>query len=286
MIRSAVTISLVPEARSGPFVFHGDLAAGCAAARAHGFDAVEIFPGHADELDGYQLRELLRQHGLSLAAIGTGAGWVRHQHRLTDPDPHRRMAARDFAAAIIDFAGGFGAPAIIGSLQGRWGEGSTREQALGWLRQELDQLAPRAHALGVPLLFEPLNRYESNLFNTVAEGLSFLDSLQTRNVALLCDLFHENIEEADVAAALQLAGKRLGHVHFADSNRRAIGFGHLDVAPIAAALRSMGYQGYISAECLPFPNSEAAAVQTIRSFQQFFPRTVAAEASIAPGAGA
>lgn len=272
MIRSAITICLVPEAGSGPFVFHGDLAAGCAAARAHGFDAVEIFPGHADELDGYQLRELLRSNQLQLAAVGTGAGWVRHKLRLTDPDPHRRMAARDFAAAIIDFAGGFGAPAIIGSLQGRWGEGTTREQALGWLRQELDQLAPRAYALGVPLLFEPLNRYESNLFNTVAECIAFLDTLQSRNVSLLCDLFHENIEEADISAALRAAGARLGHVHFADSNRRAIGFGHLAVAPIAETLREMGYQGFISAECLPFPDGPAAAERTIQSFRQYFPR--------------
>lgn len=271
MIRSAITISLVPEARSGPFVFHGDLAGSCAAARAQGFDAVEIFPGHADELDGHQLRGLLREHQLALAAIGTGAGWLRHQFRLTDPDPHRRMAARDFAAGIIDFAGGFGSPAIIGSMQGRWGSEVTREQALGWLRQELDQLAPRAYALGVPLLLEPLNRYESNLFNTVSETLAFLDTLQSRNVKLLCDLFHQNIEETDIAAALRAAGTRLGHVHFADTNRRAIGLGHLDVSPIATALREMGYDGYVSAECLPLPDTATAASETMRSFRRYFP---------------
>lgn len=271
MIRSAVTICLVPEARSGPFVFHGGLAAGCAAAQAWGFDAVEVFPGHADELDGHELRGLLRQHNLKLAAIGTGAGWVRHKYRLTDPDPRRRLVARDFAAAIIDFAGGFGAPAIIGSMQGRWGDDVSREQALTWLGQELDQLAPRAHALGAPLLFEPLNRFEANYCNTVAETLTFLDTLQTRNVRLLCDLFHQNIEEADMVAALRLAGSRLGHVHFADTNRRAIGLGHLDVAPIAAALRAMDYQGYVSAECLPLPDMETAAAQTIRAFRQHFP---------------
>ena len=44
MIHSAITISLVPEARGGPIVFWDDLAAGCARAAAFGFDAVEIFP--------------------------------------------------------------------------------------------------------------------------------------------------------------------------------------------------------------------------------------------------
>ncbi len=44
MMRSAVTISLVPEARGGPFVFWDDLLEGCRKAAALGFDAVEIFP--------------------------------------------------------------------------------------------------------------------------------------------------------------------------------------------------------------------------------------------------
>ena len=273
MIRSAITISLVPEARGGPFVFWDDLAAGCAKAADLGFDAVEIFPTHADELDGLALRELLRKHGLKLAAVGTGAGWVKRKLRLTDPDPHVRMCARDFIGAIIDFAGGFGAPAIIGSMQGRWGEGpnpTTRDQTLAWLKEELDQLGPRAHALQVPLLYEPLNRYETNLFNTVADAVEFLGTLRTKNVKLLCDLFHMNIEEPDIAAALRTAGADLGHVHFADSNRRAMGFGHTDIAPIAAVLREMNYAGYVSAEVLPLPDSETAAQQTIASFRRWF----------------
>lgn len=272
MIRSAITICLVPEAAAGPFVYHGDLASGCARASADGFDAVEIFPPDADSLDGFELRRLLRENRLELAAMGTGAGWLRRKLTLTDPDPHQRMCARDFIGSVIDFAGGFGAPAIIGSMQGRWGGSVSKEQAFDWLREELDQLGPRAHALQVPLLFEPLNRYESNLFNTVADAVEFLGTLRTRNVKLLCDLFHMNIEEADLAAALRLAGGRLGHVHFADSNRRAIGMGHTAMAPIADTLRQIGYTGYVSAEILPAPDAGAAALQTIRSFRQFFPR--------------
>jgi sugar phosphate isomerase/epimerase len=270
MIRSAVTICLVPEARSGPFVFHDGMEASLARAAAEGFDGVEMFPGHADDLNGRELRDQLRSHGLALAAMGTGAGWLRRQLRLTDPDAHRRAAAQDFIAAVVDFAGGFGAPAIIGSMQGRWGEGVPREQALEWLAAALEQLGPRAHALGVPLLYEPLNRYETNLFHTVADALAFLDTLRTNNVHLLCDLFHMNIEETDIASALRLAGHRLGHVHFADSNRRAIGFGHTDVAPVAAALKEMGYGGYVSAEVLPLPDAVSAARQTMTSFRRWF----------------
>lgn len=272
MIRSAITVSIVPESAGGPFVFHGDLQAGIASAANLGFDGVEIFPTHADDIDGYLLRGWLDQQGIRLAAMGTGAGWLRRKLRLTDPDPWVRAAARDFIGAIIDFAGGFGAPAILGSMQGRFGDGVPREQALEWLRSELNQLGPRAHAHGVPLLYEPLNRYETNLFNTLEEAVAFIDTLNTRNVKLLADLFHMNIEETDPAAAIRTAGRRIGHVHFADSNRRAIGFGHSRIAPIAQALVDTGFDGFVSGEIFPWPDPETAARKTVESFKAAFRR--------------
>ncbi len=270
MIRSAVTISLVPEACGGPFVFWDDLAAGCARAAAHGFDAIEIFPRSTEDLNARQLKQLLRQHKLKLAAMGTGAGWVVHKLRLTDPDAQIRAQARNFIASVIDFAGSFGAPAIIGSMQGRSEGAVVREQAFSWLREALEQLGPRARALGVPLLIEPLNRYETNLLKSVADGLELLKPLQTKSAKLLVDLFHANIEETSMADALRLAGCDLGHVHFADSNRQAVGLGHTDYSPIADALREIGYEGYMSAEILPLPDPEAAARQTMASFRKHF----------------
>ncbi len=270
MIQSAVTISLVPEARGGPFVFWDDLAAGCARAAAHGFDAVEIFPRSTDELNAKQLRQILKQHKLKLAAMGTGAGWVVHKLRLTDPDLDVRTRARNFIAGIVDFAGGFGAPAIIGSMQGRSEGTVVREQAFNWLREALEQLGPRAHGYGVPLLIEPLNRYETNLVKSVADGLELLKPLRTKNVKLLVDLFHANVEEAHIADALRLAGPDLGHVHFADSNRQAVGLGHTDYSPVADALREIGYNGFVSAEILPLPDSETAASETMASFRKLF----------------
>jgi len=272
MIRSAITVSIVPEARSGPFVYHDGLEAGIAAAARTGFDGVELFPTHADDLNGLSLRGLLQKHSIRLAAMGTGAGWLTRKLRLTDPDAMVRATARDFIGAIIDFAGGFGAPAIIGSMQGRHGDGVSRDQALDWLRSELNQLGPRAHAHGVTLLYEPLNRYETNLFNTLSEASAFLDTLNTRNVKLLADLFHMNIEEADPAASIRSAGHRIGHVHFADSNRRAMGFGHTAIQPIAQALIDVGYEGYVSGEVFPWPDSQTAASKTLESFKTTFRR--------------
>lgn len=270
MIRSAVTVSLVKEARGGPFVFWDDLPNACHSAKALGFDGIEVFPPSPEAVDAAELRRLLDDHGLALAAVGTGAGWVRQRLTLCLADAAARQKARDFARSIIDFAGPFGAPAIIGSLQGRHGDGVDLAAATGYLMAALEDLGEHAKQYGVPLLFEPLNRYETNLFNSTRTGAALLGSLHTRNVRLLADLFHMNIEETDIAATIRAGRGLIGHVHFVDSNRRPAGMGHIDYAPIVAALREIGYDGFVSAEALPYPDPEAAARQTIGAFRRYF----------------
>lgn len=271
-MRSAITVSLVPETKGGPFVFSNGLADGFAQAKALGFDAVEIFPPGADAPELANVSALVERHGLGVAAVGTGAGWVVHKLRLTDPDAAVRERARGFVRGIVDFAGKFRAPAIIGSMQGRWEGAVTREQALTWLGEALNELGEHAARHQVPLLYEPLNRYETNLFNRLGDTAAWLKTLRTTNVKILADLFHMNIDEADSAAALREAGGLVGHVHFADSNRRAVGFGQTRVPPILSALREIGYAGYLSAEVFPLPDPEAAARQTIAAFREYVKR--------------
>lgn len=271
-MKSAVTVSLVPEARGGPFVFWDDLPAAVQIAARLGFDAIEVFPPGPSAIDTSSLRSLLRDNGLALAAVGTGAGWVKHRLTLTSPDAAVRNQARAFVRSVIDIAGEFGAPAIIGSMQGRWGDEVTREAARGWLGEALVELGEHARPYGTMLLYEPLNRYETNLATTIADGVALLTSAGTGNVRLLADLFHMNIEEVNLAAALRAGEAHIGHVHFVDSNRRAAGMGHIDYAPVFAAMRGMGYSGYLSAEALPYPDSESAAAATITAFRAAVPR--------------
>jgi len=269
-MKSAVTICLVPEARQGPFVFHttaadGGLAAACHTAAALGFDAVEIFPESAEAFPAAELSRLLAEHGLTVAAVGTGAGWVKQKLHLCHADAGMRAAAREFIAGIIDVAGQFGAPAIIGSMQGRCEGDLPRDEALDHLASALGELGARAAGKGQVLLYEPLNRYETNLFNRQGDAAAWLESRGLANVRLLCDLFHMNIEEIDIAAALMAAGRRVGHVHWADSNRQAMGLGHTDPGPVVAVLRGIGYEGFLSAEVFPLPTAMDAARQTIAS---------------------
>lgn len=270
MIRSAITCSLVDEARGGPFVYHDGLADAFDRAAKLGFDAVEIFAPGPDAVSRDEVVSLVQQTGLAVAAVGTGAGMVKHGLSLCDADPERRTRARQFVRSMIDFGGQFGAPAIIGSMQGRWGGAISRDDALSMLGEALDELAPHAATHEVPLIYEPLNRYETNLLTTIAEGSRYLESLGTHNVKLLADLFHMNIEEANVADAIRAGKDTIGHVHFVDSNRQATGLGHTDFDPIAEAIREIGFDGYLCAEAFPIPDADVCAAKTIETFQRYF----------------
>ncbi len=270
MIRSAVTLNLIPSMSQGPWIYWHDLDGSLRKASQLGFDGVELFTNSGKQLEANQLGNLLNEYHLSLAAVGTGAGKVLHGLTLTDPNPDIRKKAIAFIAEMITFGARLGAPAIIGSMQGNVGPGGNREETFELLAEGLRILGAHAAAEGVFLIYEPLNRYETNLFNTIEAGSRFLEKNKLSYVKLLADLFHMNIEEDDLAKSIRKIGSHIGHVHFADSNRRPMGFGHTEIAPIAGALKEIGYSGYVSAEAFPYPDPDAAAEQTIQEFRKWF----------------
>jgi sugar phosphate isomerase/epimerase len=264
---SAVTVCLVAEAAQGPFVFHGAVEEGISAAKEVGFDAVELFLPDPHVLPVAKAQVLLEEHSLKLAAVGTGAGWLVHQYSLTSPEKGVRIRAVQFVKQLIDWAGNWGAPVIIGSMQGRHEPGKRDEglERLGLALRELSAYALETN--GSKLLYEPLNRYETNYFHRLDDTAKWLTDASLDNVQILADLFHMNIEESDLPDAIRRNGAKIGHVHWADSNRKAMGWGHTHANEIAAALRDVSYAGYLSAEVFPIPDSKAAAKQTMESIR-------------------
>ena len=117
-IKSCVTISLVRR-REAARSSSGMTWRPPAARRPLGFDAVEVFPPSAESIDPARSARLLDDVGLKPRGR-------RHRRGLGHPPPHpylpdsgRRAKAREFVRSIIDVGGPFGAPAIIGSMQGR-----------------------------------------------------------------------------------------------------------------------------------------------------------------------
>ena len=235
-----------------------DVGAAFDLARTNGFDAVEIAVRDPALVSAPDIKKLAADHGLAIAAIGTGQAWVEEGLSLSSPDAGLRARALERMRSQLRLGAELSAQVIVGLIRGT-AEKAEVAGALERLAPNLAALGEYARELAAPgLLFEPINRYETRLINSVAEAIAFLAPMGELPVRILADTFHMNIEDRDMAAAVSGCGSRLGHVHFADSNRWAPGQGHTDFAPILAALDRMGYRGYLSAEIMPLPNTKDA----------------------------
>lgn len=264
-------VALSPQPTSfAPVLFAGRLAEGLRAAAEAGFSVVELSLRSAEAIQVETLSAMLKQNGLSLTAIATGQACLHDSLCLSDPASEVRQAAVERLKSMIRLAAHFDAAVIVGGIRGHL-SGTALEQA----RQRaaavegIRECARFAASHGVTLLIEPINRYETNFVNTAAEGLALLDKIGESfdcaqgkpSAGLLLDTFHMNIEEADITAALSQAGRRLGYLHVADSNRRAPGQGHLDFPAVLRTLSDIGYTGVVTAEILPVPDDATAVRQ-------------------------
>jgi sugar phosphate isomerase/epimerase len=129
------------------------------------------------------------------------------------------------------------------------------------------ELLGRAEGSAGAVLLEPLNRYESRYLNSVEDNLSILAKVDHPNAGLLADTFHMSIEEADIPAALRLAGDQVRHVHLGDNNRLLPGRGSLDWAAIFGALTQIGFDGAVNLECSTSGDPELTLPEAARALR-------------------
>lgn len=125
---------------------------------------------------------------------------------------------------------------------------------------------------GVKIFIEAINRYEINTMNTAGDVVDLIDEYELTNTFVHLDTFHMNIEEVNIAKAIELCGDKLGYIHFADSNRSYPGAGHIDFSKVIKALHHINYKGCISVECLPLPDRLHAAQNALYNSKQFIRR--------------
>lgn len=119
-----------------------------------------------------------------------------------------------------------------------------------------EEIAPHAEKCGCSLIIEPLNRYEQWWPCTVQHGVDICEAVGSPGITTMADLFHMNIEDADLGGAIRAGGKHIANVHLADSNRHLPGYGHTDFAPALKALEEIGYDKYCGFECRLPPDAD------------------------------
>jgi len=259
-------LSLVLSTHQAQFeavALKGDLSANVAKIAAWGYDGVELAIRDPSLVDGAELARVVQAHGLSVPAIGTGQAWGEEGLSFTSAESDVRAAAIERVKAHVPVAAQLNAIIIIGLLRGITPQGQTHAQSVAYFAEAMAVCAREAEVAGVKLAIEPLNRYETDLLHTVADGLAFLDGVGYDNVGLLLDTFHMNIEEPSITESIESCGDRIFHFHVADSNRWYPGAGHIDFGGVLKTLAQIGYAGYVSGEFLPLPDAETAGQWSI-----------------------
>ena len=235
-------------------------------ARRYGFDGLE--------LSGFPMIDLAREavrDRIPISAMCSG-----HRGWFIDPDPEQVRACREDVRVLLELSAELdGAPLIVVPIYGRThnlpphcGTGRTREEDRALWLEGLREATEHAERVGGHLLVEAINRFENSVSVKVADAVGFAREMASPNVRAMGDVFHMNIEEVDIGAALESMGDLLGYVHLADSQRLEPGQGHLDWKNVFDALTRLDYRGYASLECsLTGPGEEVlpAAAVLLRS---------------------
>lgn len=256
-----------PGARFSALAIRKDLQDGIRMAAEMGYDAVELHIRDPREIDVGGIEKLLKQYRLTVPTIGTGQAYGEEGLSFADPAPEIRRKAVQRIKEQMDLAFRLGVPRVtIGLIRGTAGPGEDRNRAETCVEECLAECL--AYNPAVTLVLEPINRYETSLYNDAVSAREAIDRIGKPNLKLLIDTFHMNIEEPDICRSIRLAGDCISHVHFADSNRWAPGCGHLDFREILRVLGDIGYRGAICAEILPKPTPEEALRLTIEYFRK------------------
>jgi len=237
--------------------------------KATGYDGVEIpvFEGTPDQYGN--LGRLLDQIGLERTAITVIPSLDKNP---LGEDAGQRKAAVDYLRYCVDCATALGAKQVAGPLTQTLGHFSgtaptdaERMRALDVHREAGDHAATN----GVKLVIEAVNRFETYFVNTMDDLASYLDSVGHPAVTGMYDTFHANIEETDPVAAFTRNKRHLSYVHISENDRGVPGRGHVPWAKTIKAIKSSGYDAWLTIEAFGRGLPElAAATRVWRDFSE------------------
>lgn len=225
-------------------------------ARKDGFEAVELTgPNQRARLP--EVKKAMANTGMKVSMAGGGAIFTAAKEKLSNVVASMTEAvevAGELGAVGIlvtpSFALALREP-LVPDLSPLYTPRQLMYEATMKVAEILGKAAEKA---GVFVVIEPLNRYETPVLNTLAQGMEMVEKIGHPNVKLMADFFHMHIEETNIAAAMKKAVKLLANIHLADSNRCLPGTGHTDFAPGFAVLKKAKYQYYLGMECNAGPN--------------------------------
>jgi D-psicose/D-tagatose/L-ribulose 3-epimerase len=219
-------------------------------AKAMGFDAIDIVPFDLERFPAKQVGQRAADLGLDIIIeIGTPA-----HANIISPNPEERDAGVELTKRLVDASVEAGARVFGGVNYAGWGYLTGRmrtEEEWRWGLENFRKIADYglAHAPGLTIALEVVNRFETHFLNIAADAVRFIHGLGTPpNVKVHLDTFHMIREEDSFVGAVREAGPLLGYIHACENQRGIPGRGQVPWHDFFQALRDVNYQGVVTIE--------------------------------------
>ena len=222
-----------------------------------GYESIEI-SGEPTQYDTKETRALLKEYGMRCwGAVTLTLG----ERNLAAKDEGQRARSVEYVKSVITMVSELEGEIVtlVPVTVGKVVPDATPGEEWGWVVDSARECFAHAQEKGVKVAIEPLNRFETYLFNRCAQALALADEVSP-DCGVCLDAYHLNMEESDIYEAIRLAGDRLFDFHVADNNRFAAGLGHLDWQKIVSTLKEVGYDGALTNEFVAPVDRTPAAI--------------------------
>jgi len=228
------------------------------------YNGIELSLLEPERIEVNKINEIMDSYEMEIPALGTGSTYIRFGVSLGDSDENIRNKAIHRIEKYIDFARETESKVIIGLIRGRYKYNNSPKKERLNIISSLKECCRIAQNYDVQLLFEPINRFEIDSYNTISQSVELLEEINSSNLKLLIDSFHTNLEEdpAYIWDYLKDITPMVGHIHLADTTRRAPGSGHFDFRTFLNCFKLEGYNGYVSIETIMKPSFEEVAINS------------------------
>ncbi len=230
-----------------------------------GYDIIEVAVEDSTLIDWQRLKKLARDTGLTI----TISGAFGPNRDLSSDDAAIRKNGVDYIVDCLHIAQDMNSPIFTGPVYSAVGKtrivsAERKQQERDWCIENMREVGKIAQQCGVLVGVEPLNRFETDMINTVEQALSLVREAGHPSLKISLDTFHNNIEEKNIATSIRAIGKDLlCHVQGNESDRGTPGTGNVDWPGIKAALTDIGYNGAVVIETFGAPSEEMAKAASI-----------------------
>ncbi|CCV05265.1 D-Tagatose 3-epimerase [Mesorhizobium metallidurans STM 2683] len=210
-----------------------------------GYESIEI-SGEPEQYKTKETRARLKEHGIRCWGAVT---LMLGERNLAAKDQGQRERSVQYVKDVLTMISELDGEIItlVPATVGKVVPDGTEEEEWKWVVDATRECFTHAKKVGVKIAVEPLNRFETYLFNRGAQALALADAVSPE-CGVCLDAYHIHMEEFNVYDAIRQVGKRLFDFHVADNNRFAAGLGQIDWPKIVATLKEVGYDGALTNE--------------------------------------